>query len=75
MNVTVEQARSAGVCRVCVRPIHHPVEAVYYTERDENLTNKGEYIVTRNGEEYAHSACVTEGIYERPANLRERRQG
>lgn len=55
--ITADEARRAGVCRVCRRPINHPSEKIVW-ENEDYPCDRGERVSVRNGSEYAHSACA-----------------
>lgn len=55
--LTVEQAREARVCRLCMIPVIQPSERIWM-ENDDYPADKGERLTVRNGTEFAHSACA-----------------
>jgi hypothetical protein len=59
--ITLEQAVTYGVCRLCGRPIGHPSFPGIIHDSEDFPADKGERVSTKNGKEYAHTGCIMWG--------------
>lgn len=56
LNLSVEEARAARICRVCARPINHPPTDAHI---EECLEHRGDSaVVQKDGREFAHAVCL-----------------
>jgi len=61
--MTVRQAQERRVCRVCGRPIDYPSYPNGWWEHEQvSAVRHGEEVSTKNGAEYAHTACLENDV-------------